>query len=66
MNTFRLKTLNLLRERDKSIRFEHIANATGLSLCWLKKFHTKGEQLNSGVDFVICLYEYLTGKKLKF
>jgi len=54
------KTLELLKKRERGVEMDHIASATGLSVTWLKSFQSKGHKLDSGVNKVETLYEYLT------
>ena len=62
--TLRLKTFQLLRNRPATTKLKDIADATDLSLSWVKMFHRKGDQNSSSGDKLQTLYEYLAGKPL--
>lgn len=62
--TLRLKTFELLRNRPASMKLKDIAEATDLSLPWIKMFNRKGNQQASSGDRLQTLYEYLAGKPL--
>lgn len=57
------KTLELLRNRPRNISLLDISGKTGLTLEWLKKFHTG--KPDSAVSKVEKLYEHLSEKSLK-
>ena len=63
-NKVRLKTYQLLRNRPATLKLKDIAEATGLSLPWIKMFHRKGDQNSSSGDKIETLYEHLSGKSL--
>ena len=64
MSSLRIKTHELLINRDKTLSLIQISKDADVSLDWLRSFHSKGKTMRSYVDSVQRLYEYLTGKKL--
>ena len=56
-----LKTIALLKKRD----LLEVYVATKISFYWLRKF-ASGVYKNPSVNRVQFLYEYLTGKKVRF
>jgi hypothetical protein len=61
IGTLMEETISLLRERTKA--FPHIAQETGISFYWLRKF-AYHEIDNPSVNTVQQLYEYLAERKL--
>lgn len=59
------KTKKLLNERPRKLLLANISFETGLTVPWLKKFAI-GEIENPSVNRIQKLYEFLTGKSLKF
>jgi transcriptional regulator with XRE-family HTH domain len=62
--SLRNHTLYLARVRPRNITIEKIANVTGLSETWLKKF-CAGQIEEPSVNKIETLYVYLTGKQLE-
>lgn len=57
----RLKTHELLRNRPATVTLLAVATGSGLTLDWVKKFHSRGSiAVDTSVDKVQTLYEYLT------
>lgn len=58
------RTLKLLRDLPRHITLKEVADACDLQHSWLTAF-VRGEIEHPSVNRIECLYEYLTGKKLK-
>ena len=56
----RLKTLELLINRHRSLTFPVLALKTGLPEEWLKSFRSRGAEKDAGSDRVVKLYEFLS------
>lgn len=59
------KALKLLRDRPASIKLNDIAEGTGLSLSWVKKFAATGERFSPSADKLVMLHDHLAKNKLK-
>jgi hypothetical protein len=58
------KTLKLLADLPRNVTLKEVAEACDLNLSWLSAF-ARGEIEHPSVNRIECLYEHLTGRKLK-
>ncbi len=61
----RLKALDLLANRPRTLTLAMIEQHTKLPESWLKSFLKRGNECDAGSDRVVILYEYLSRKELK-
>jgi hypothetical protein len=57
------RTRNLLRSRPRHMTYQHICEATGLDLHWVRSFGASMSQ-DSACGKVQILWEHLTGRTL--
>lgn len=61
-----LKTLDLLRNRRRTLTYEQIAVDTGLTVSFLQSLATEEPPKHASVVRIQTLYEYLSGETLHF
>lgn len=57
-------TLDLLRNRRRTLTYEQISNDTGLTVSFLQSLGATGDGEHASVSRMQKLYEYLSGKPL--
>jgi|LakMenEpi03Aug12_release.lakeMendotaPanAssembly.Ray.scaffolds.fasta_scaffold667821_1 hypothetical protein len=57
-------TLELLRNRRRTLTYEQISNDTGLTVSFLQSLGGSGDGEHASVSRMQALYEYLSGKPL--
>jgi hypothetical protein len=58
------RALELVRHRPRTVELQHIADATGIKVSWLKQF-TQGKIKEAGVVKVEALYTFLNRAPLE-
>lgn len=59
-----IRTLQLVRQRPRTVTFEMISRDTKLKIAWITSF-CQDRNIDCSVSKVEALYIYLTGKKLE-